>query len=428
MSKFRLSLCALVGVAGQAFAADLPSMPTKAVVKSADQAWTYTLNTEVRYFTWENTRGFPTDLAPLSGRGHGTQVYSPTALSISGNPSSDWKIDSTFRTGFVWASQTTAGNRGDVSTPVDSQLSGTVTYLGINGIQPFGTLMFNLPTGRSALFGNARFARMDPDLVDLQTYGEGFNFGPTFGVNIPITPELIVTLSAGYTSRGAFDHEAANFLGLITATDRIKNGNETTVTGSVAWTHGQLSVQGSIAHAWDGISTSTPGPLSSDGFGEYRVGPRTTVSGSIGYAWNTQWSSSVNGYWVHTDKNDVLNAAGTMLIPDMFNSNTDVFRINFDSTFKMKNGVSVGPVVSFLDRNHNSWDPVAFAFVPAKTRVSLGGVAAYNALPNVKINGRVEHIWTHEETHPDVPGFPGTGLPDMTGGSWLILGGVTVTY
>jgi hypothetical protein len=409
-------------MAGEALAADLPVMPTKAVAKSADKTWTWTFNDEVRYFTWSGTRGFPTDVAPLSGNGHGTQVYNPFARQLSGNPNSNWKIDATLRGGFVWASQTTSGNRGSVSTPVDTQLAGTATFLGFNGVQPFAALNFNLPTGSSALYGNSRFARMDPDLVDLQTYGEGLNVGPTFGVNIPITPELIVTLSAGYTERGTFDKEAADpITGDITATDHIKNGNEATVTGAVGYTHGALAIQGSVSQAWDSSS-------SVDGLVQYRVGPRTTFSGYIGYAWSDQWSSSINGYWVHTGKNDVLGAAPGLLVPEMFNSNTDIVRINVDSTYKMANGLAIGPVASFLDRSHNSWDATAFAFVPAKTRWSIGGIAAYPVQSNLKINARVEHIWTHEDVHPDAIGFPGSGLPDMSGQSWLVLGGLTLTY
>jgi len=397
-------------------------MPTKAVVQSADKAWTVTYNSEVRYFTWSNTRGFPTDVAPLSGNGHGTQVYSPMALQISGNPSPDWKIDSTLRGGFVWASQTTAGNRGSVSTATDTQLSATATYLAINGVQPFATINFNLPTGSSALYGNARFARMDPDLVDLQTYGEGLNVGPTLGVNVPITAELMATFSAGYTERGTFDKEAADpFTGLITATDRIKNGNESTVTTALAYAHGAFSSQGSLSYAWDGVS-------SVNGLIQYRTGPRTTLAGSAAYAWTDRWSSSVNGYWMHTNSNDVVDATGAFLIPEAFNSNSDVVRINVNTTYRMDNGLSLGPVASFLDRNHNSWDPTAGAFVPAKTRWSLGGAAAYAWKSNVSFNARVEHMWTHEDVHPDVPGFPGSGIPDMSGESWLLLGGLTVTY
>jgi ABC-type oligopeptide transport system substrate-binding subunit len=49
------------GEAGQALAADVP---VKSIVQSIDQLWNISYNTEVRYFSWQNTRGFPTNAAP----------------------------------------------------------------------------------------------------------------------------------------------------------------------------------------------------------------------------------------------------------------------------------------------------------------------------------------------------------------------------
>jgi len=43
---------------------------------------------------------------------------------------------------------------------------------------------------------------MDPDLVEVSTFGEGFNIGPTGGFAFPISKSLVLTTSAGYTWRG----------------------------------------------------------------------------------------------------------------------------------------------------------------------------------------------------------------------------------
>jgi len=211
-------------------------MPVKAAVQSIDQLWNISFNSEVRYFSWNNTRGFTTDVAPLSGNGHGTQVYAPMSLSVTGNPSPDWKYEFVLRGGFVSASQSTSGERGSVDTAVDTQVSSTVTYNGFTGFQPFVATLINVPTGSAALYGNSRFARMDGDLVDQGTYGEGFNFGPTAGVNIPLSQSLIFTLSGGYTLRTPFSKEANDpITGLVTATVPIKNGDEATLTAALGY-------------------------------------------------------------------------------------------------------------------------------------------------------------------------------------------------
>lgn len=412
-----------VGVTGvnPSLAADTSPMPVKAAVQSADQAWAVSYNSEVRWFTWTNTRGFPTILAPLSGDGRGSQLYIPMSLSVSGSPNPNWKLEFVLRGGYVSASQDTAGNRGSVSTTTDTQASGTATYNGFTGFQPFVGLLMNLPTGKSALYGNSRFARMDSDLVDIGSYGEGWNFGPTAGVNIPITQALMFTLSGGYTFRGKYDKESADpITTLITATDSVKNGDEATVTAALGYSQGPLALQGSASYSWDGVS-EVIGP----GANQYRVGPRTTISGSASYAWNDQWSSNANAFWVHTEKNEVL-ALG-VLVPEGFDTNNDLFRINTGLTYRMANGVSTGPIAGFLYRNRNSWNPATLTFVPAKTRWSAGGMAAYNVTNKISINSRVEKVWINESEFPG-PGAPPSLAPAMSGDAWQLAFGATVNF
>jgi len=394
-------------------------MPTKAAAVSQQSSnWTINYTTDIRYFSWTGTRGFPSN-SPLAANGRGTMIYAPMSFSVSGNTSSDFKLDFIARGGYVSAKQTTVNETGSVSTPVDTQLSATGTYYGFTGFQPFASLMVNLPTGKSALYGNDRFARMDPDLVDLQTYGEGLNVGPTVGVNIPLTSSLVLTLSAGYTVRGAFDKEGPIFPLVPQGSQRVRNGNEGTVTVALAYAEGPLSANGSIAYSWDTQSTV-------DGVPQYRAGPHVLVTGALGYAFTNNWSATLDGYFLHTDRNDVPDVTGVVLIPEAFNSNSNLVRLNAGLKYAFESGLSVGPVASFLYRDTNAWDPTAFNFVPAKTRWSLGAVGGYTVNKQLALNARIEHIWTHENMHPDFPLFPGTGVPDMTGRSWLISAGLTL--
>jgi hypothetical protein len=267
---------------------------------------------------------------------------------------------------------------------------------------------------------------MDGDLVDQGTYGEGWNFGPTLGVNIPLSQSLILTLSGGYTQRNPFAKESANpVTGLITDTISIKNGDETTVTAALGYAKGPLSLQLSGSHSWDGVSTSSMFGLQD--YGKYRVGPRTTISGSGSYAFDAMWSAYVNGFWTHTEKNDVLDFTGINLVPDMFNGNSDLYRVNAGVNYRFANGFTVGPIASYLYRDHNGWDPNTFAFVPAKTRWSVGGTASYNVTNKINVNGKLERVWIREDMVPG-PGFPPALFPIMNGDAWAAAGGVTVNF
>lgn len=112
------------------------------------------------------------------------------------------------RGGWVKAAQTTPGLSGEVATTTDTVMSANATYLGWKGIQPFFALSANLPTGKTAVFGTAANARMDPDFVDISTFGEGYNLGPSFGFNVPLAGSLLFTTSVGYTWRDRFKRES----------------------------------------------------------------------------------------------------------------------------------------------------------------------------------------------------------------------------
>lgn len=414
------SLASLMLAAGvcQAHAAD---MPTKATVQSTDQTWTASFNSEVRYFYWTNTRGYPTTAAPLSGHGHGSEIYTPLSLSVSGLVTPDWKLDVVVRGGYVRADQYTRGEHGSVATTTDTETSATVTYNGFTGFQPFASLLTNIPTGKAALYGSSQFARMDPDLVDISTFGEGWNFGPTAGVNIPITPEWMLTLSGGYTARLPFDKEGNGFLN-PQPTDRIKNGDETTVTASLGYTEGALLLQGSASYSWDQDSYIEELGATVN---HYKIGPRTTITGFAAYTWTPQWSSTLNLMWTHTASNTIVDGTGAF-VGEPFNSNNDIFRADGVLTYQFDNGATLGPTASFLYRRNNSYDPTSFSFVPAKTRWGLGLKGGYNVTNAVNLNARFEHVWIEEGM------IKGTGptptAPDMSGQAWAFALGANVNF
>ena len=209
MKRLIAALYGVVVATSIAGAQDKPADGPATSVMS-ESRWTATFASEVRYFSWRSDRGFPPRDAPPDARGSGSQWYIPFALQVIGRPNDDFKFELLGRGGWVNSRQSTPGFSGEVSTFTDTQVSTTVTYYGFNGIQPFVALNLNIPTGKSSLPGTAANARMDPDLVGIASFGEGWNIGPTIGFNLPITRNLMFTTSAGYTLRGKFDREADN--------------------------------------------------------------------------------------------------------------------------------------------------------------------------------------------------------------------------
>jgi len=331
------------------------------------------------------------------------------------------------RSGYVWSKQGTPGFNGEVSTTTDTNLTLKANYYGFNGVQPFASLMVNAPTGKTALFGNAAFARMDSDLVDILTFGEGWNIGPTVGANFPITRDLMFTASVGYTNRGPYTREGAiePTTGLQ-GTTRLDPGNNTTYTATLAYDDDRLAVTLTGTYTTETETTLDAAPL-------YKSGARWRGFFDIEYQWNAAWRSELTASVVHTNSNKVTQTGISDLVYEAFNSNSNVYRVDFETSYKMDR-FSIGPTLGYLYRDANSWSSTAFQFLPAKTRWSAGMFAGYKVTPTFSINGRVEHIWIRENENPDKVVtalsvlLPGSGVPTISGDGWLISLGGTVKW
>jgi hypothetical protein len=412
-------------------------MPVKARIDAVDQVlaqpvWTLTTSTEVRYFSWQGTRGSPTRIEQAFGHGSGSEVYVPYAAQLVGRPTSDWKIEMLGRGGWVWARQNTAGLTGEVATTTDTQASTTVTYLGLRGFQPFVAASVNLPTGRSSLNGAAANARMDPDLVDIATFGEGFNLGPTMGVTIPITSTLIVTTSAGYTWRDRYyrENSLAALDPSVQSRTNINPGEVWTANTSVANRWGQWT--GSIAG-----TASFEGQTSENGVALYKPGDRYLATASLGYTWSDGSQTTANGSFAHSSRNRVLFLGTTDLISEFMNSNSDVTRVGLQHLMPFGR-LTVGPTGSFLVRNHNAYDVTTLQFVPEKERWAAGFIARYAATDSLIFNARLDHVWTRENQHDSINGqmfsvlanafVPGSAIPVVSSNGWQAAVGMTARY
>lgn len=408
---YLITLMSASNIALAVQAADLPVVPVNQSAVSEDGIWTTVLDIDSKFSSWRGTRGFPTS---IDGKGKGYQFYMPFGISLSGTPGTDWKYEFQARSGYAFSKQSTIGAAGSVNTLTDTTLQATVTYLGIDGVVPFAAMNINAPTGTAALYRSARFARMDADLVDLSNFGEGWNFGPSLGANIPITDDLLLTLGAGYTYRGGFIRETDDGTGEFITRQKMKAGNTISFNASATY---QLD-------SWSfmlGASYATESKTYVDGIENFRAGDRTTFLGSITQNWNNTWSTVLSGNLVLSDKNENLPLGGVSIIPETYNSNNRVFRIGLDHYWTEGNW-TLGPSVSYLDREKNAYDSLNYSFIPAKTRYAGGGVAKYKLNDTILMSARVDRIWTHEKDYPI------TNVPAVKSNAWFLSLGAALTY
>ena len=425
--------CALSAAvpAGAADVAAIEKAPRLAVPSA--KRWNAALASEVRYYSWTGTRGSPSNVNANSGSG--SQIYVPYAMQLVGAPNDLVKVELLGRGGWVRSRQTTFGLSGEVDTITDTVANGTVTYLGLNGIQPIVSLNLNVPTGRAALFGTAMNARMDPDLVEISSFGEGWNVGPTAGVNLPLTPSVLVTLAAGYTWRGAFDREnsltaVANQRDIQKLT-RLDPGDVVTGTASLAYASGPwtASIVGTVSE--ETTSTENDAAL-------YRAGRRYLASGTLGYAWPERYgATTLTASWAHSNRNEVQFLGAQGLVTEPFSTNSTLYRVGLQHLWPV-GSLWLGPVASFLYRDNNTYDAATLQFVPAKDRYAVGLLARYAATDSLSFNLRAEHVWTREGERDAINGqmfsvlangfVLSDAVPVVKSTGWQLAGGFNVRF
>jgi opacity protein-like surface antigen len=383
-----------------------PLPPPGPILSTGD--WVQTFQTETRYFSWKSSRGVPTNALtgsqgnpqPNTAPGSGTEIYIPYAWQLVGQPG-DVKVEVLGRGGWVRARQTTSGVEGQVSTMTDTVASATFTYLGFTGVQPFAALEMNLPTGRAAIPGNTN-ARMDPDLVDVASFGEGLNFGPSVGVNIPVNDNFIIATSVGYTRRGAFTRESTitptGVSGLVIPAI-IDPGNVFTVTASAGF-----KIENFTGKVTGTYSTENETKQNNQPF--VRPGHRYLVAASGSYAWPYAHAgvTTLNFNFAHANLNEVLfvyTGAPTNLLTEPFNTNSNLYQSTLEHLF-VWDQFAAGPTGSFLFRDNNGYNQTTLQFVPAKQRWSAGAIAKYAPNSTVTFNARAERIWTSENENPAI--------------------------
>ena len=294
-------------VSGVAIAADL-KVETVQPEAPAALPWTLSTSSELSYSFFSGSRAYPAAAATNVNRGSGNQVYLDTSYALAGNPSEDLKLEFLLKSGMVKSEQTTGGFTGRYRGPTDTIFSGTATYLGIDGVQPYLALNFNLPTGQAALLGTAGRARLDPDLVPVPTFGEGFNFGPTIGVNIPFTPNLVFNVSGGLTVREAYNREGTFVPSLalpgaqVQLLSKYTPGLLTSLSTSVTYSEGAFS--GQLSAAYNGDTTAKVDNIATSRSGNrFTFGLVTsyTLTDALSVAFNGTASFARSNYGVHPD-------------------------------------------------------------------------------------------------------------------------------
>jgi opacity protein-like surface antigen len=366
------------------------------------------VTTEVKGSSWDGTRG-PNVFATDPGKGY--QVFSPTTIGIDYLVPSQYKLETRIKSGYVYSASTTTGQEARYEGPVDTQMAFNLTLLNYDSIRPLFGLNVNLPTGNAYLPDGQRFARMDPDLVDIGSYGVGFNVNPTAGFVVGIDEHTAVSISAGWTWQGPFTKDGLDFSALPTIvvgnqnitnvqniTDlkqKVSPGNTYTLNGNVSSTYGGLSVNSSIAYMGDSHA-------SIDGIDTGRAGAKFTANTAVNYKFDDRTALAFNASWNFSEKNDIVDA-NSALIGEPKNSNSNVVIASLEPSYLVTDRLRVAANYSYLFRDHNYYDPFQDQFIASKQKHSVGVSSTYAVTDTASLTLRGSHAWVRQGDGPFVP-------------------------
>lgn len=181
-----------------------------------------------QYFTWKDNQGHS-----------GYQFYQPYEFNYTNK---DTEVG--LRTGYVTSGNKSVAN-GQVSTWTDTVLS-VAQKNEKNKYSLRYYLDINMPTGKSGLNGTNSI--MSNDLVELDRFGEGWNYTPGVSVSRKISKKDIWTLETYYALHRSYTYDTSITNG------RLEPGNEWGKT--FRWRHTETKWQfvGEINHSNFGIT------------------------------------------------------------------------------------------------------------------------------------------------------------------------------
>lgn len=404
-----------VAFTSPASAADMATKAVPAAVTDAQGVvWSFNATNELKYYSWHDSI-----ITPGTGS-NGSELYTPLTLQMNGKVGNVLSIDLVGKGGWVNLNTRSDDLSGSVSTVTDTNLSATFTYTGLNMLQPFVGLQTNVPTGHSAAN-----TLTDPDLVEVPTFGQGFDVGGTAGFNFLPSDTWMLTTSVTYLARGGYsrDNGAVPFAtplinpALLAPSNVVtfKPGDMVTILQSVNYTNGGFSQR------FTGTASMESATFQ-DGFALMKPGNTYSLTSDTNYTWSdiigtTTLSASVT----HQDATQTTSATNAAVVATIADTATNTYSVTLQHLVPIGN-FAVGPTASYLFRDNNSINTTKLEFVPTKQRYSAGLVARYNATPNLTLNARVEGIWSHLDGDLDTDAMRYSAI----GGAYLPLAGSPV--
>ena len=275
-----------------------------------------------------------------------------------------------------------------VATLVDTKANFSYELIKILPIDMLFGLDFNLPTGRTNLDVDELALIMDPDLVPITRYGEGFNVNPSFTLG-KTWRNWQAGASIGYTWRGTYDF--STFAQDYDPGDIISLAAEAQFRLSPAW-----RLRGFGGYAYYG--TDTVG-----GETYYQEGNFIMAGAGAAYAPGKKWKIDASLAGILRGKSHFGDASSTILTEDQ-NSQGNELMVNIGAGFFPAAKVTLNTRLSYLWMGENGFDDNSPFHKAGRQKYALTAGMGYQFTDKFQADLTLTGFWMNEGPswdHPD---------------------------
>lgn len=249
-------------------------------------------------------------------------------------------------------------------------------------------LDFNLPTGKTNLSARELSLIMDPDLIPINNFGEGFNVNPT----VTLAGEWgnwVAGLGFGYLWRGEYDYSTD-----IGVTD-YSPGDIVTINGEVRYYFvPQLYSRLFAGHSWYGKDRIR-------GMDSYQEGGFTSVGIGTNYTPAEQWNVDVAFRGIFREKSRIETSPGALSTePD--NIHGDEWVADVAARYLLDEKTALGTYFQGRWYTSNEYPETSARYIGSREKYSLGIRATRAFTPHLEAGLDVRGFLKHDEP----AGFP----------------------
>lgn len=286
------------------------------------------------------------------------------------------------------------GSKRSLSDFVDTKLNFAYNLEGRYGCDILFGLGFNLPTGHTDLSTRDLVLVVPPDLMSINTFGEGLNVNPRVSVARQ-WGDLVAGIGIGYTLRGEYDYSDG--------VEDYDPGEIFTLTGEAAyefspqWTGKILGEY--VSHGKDTV----------DGDDYYQEGNVTLIGLGLEYA-QPSWDAGLTLTGIFRDKSKIQQ--GTAVPTEDKNSHGNEWISEVVYRYFQDKDTTVKTSLEYLFIEENDYDANSLYYIGKRQKITLGCSLSRSLRKDIKaaveIKGFImddEKNWYHPAENYKYTGF-----------------------